>query len=201
MARIYKILRTMADYAALNGDEVPPAMQLAVYEIPGGARGTEETLKRMVDIVRKSVRDPKRGAFLRGLAMKIIVDAGCKPKDYKCEAKVLHEWVRDKIRWTRDVRGMETLQFPWRTLEFGAGDCDDKSILLATLAIMAGMPARYRAIGADPDRKKTFTHVYVMLNPNGDGRTWLAADPTVSTAPLSWESPVRYVTMDLDVEV
>ena len=199
MARIYKVLRTMADYAALNGEGVPPAMQLAVYEIPGGARGTEETLERMRTIVQKSIRDQKHGAFLRGLAMKIVVDGGARPKDYKAEARLLHEWVRDRIRWTRDVRGYETLQYPYRTIEFGAGDCDDKSILLATFALLVGMPAKFRAIGADPDRKKTFTHVYVMLNPNGDGRTWVAADPTVSTAPLGWESPVSYCRMDLDV--
>jgi len=197
---MYKVLRSLADLKMMEKiGELPPAMQLAYFEIPGGDAGTKETLERMRRIVWESVKDRKHGAFMRGAAAKIILDAGCRTKDYKCEARALHEWVRDKIRWTRDTKGMETLQYPYRTLEFGIGDCDDKSLLLSTFATTIGMPSKFRAIAAMPQRKSQFSHVYVMLNPNGDEETWVAADPTVSTAPLGWESPVRYRTMELMV--
>jgi len=197
---MYKVLKSLADLKMMEKiGELPPAMQLAYFEIPGGDAGTKNTLERMRAIVLRSVKDKDHGAFLRGLAIKITLDAGCKTKEYKCEAKALFMWVRDKIKWIRDVKGMETLQYPYRTIEFGGGDCDDLSILLATLAIEIGMPVRFKAIAAMPHRKSQFSHVYVMMNPNGDGETWIAADPTVKTAAFGWESPVIYRTMLVDV--
>lgn len=175
-------------------------MQVAVYSIPGGAAGTRETLERMKKIVWNSIKDKKHGAFLRGLAIKITLNAGCKTKEYRCEAKAIFEWVRDRLKWIRDTRGYETLQYPYRTIEFGAGDCDDLSIVLATFALVIGMPAGFRAIAANPTNKNNYSHVYVMLNPNGDGKTWVAADPTVKTAAFGWESPVRYKTMDVRLD-
>jgi len=111
---------------ALGGvGDVPPAMQVAVYTIPGGDRGTKATLDRMKDITIKSLKDQKYGAFIRGLAIKITNDAGCKTKEFRCEAKAMFEYVRDNVKWIRDTRGFETLQYPYRTLAFGGGDCDD----------------------------------------------------------------------------
>lgn len=178
--------------------DVPPAMQVAVHQIPGGDRGTKATLDRMRKLVIESIKDPKHGAFLRGLAIKITLDAGCKTKQYMCEAKALADWVRDNVKWIRDTRGFETLQYPYRTLAFGAGDCDDLSILLAALAISIGIPTQFRAIAANPMRKDQYSHVYVIMDPNQSGK-WIAADPTVKTAAFGWESPLKYKVMDLEI--
>jgi len=138
VARIYKVLQKLAELQSLSDlrseeeSTVPPAMQVAVFEIPGGDRGTRETLERMKKIVWNSIRDKKHGAFLRGLAIKIT--NGCATKDYKCEARSLFEWVRDKIRWVKDTRNHETLQYPYRTIEFGAGDCDDLCLASSSVA-------------------------------------------------------------------
>lgn len=113
--------------------DVPPAMQVSVHRIPGGDRGTRETLNRMREITIASLKDPKHGAFLRGLAIKITLEAGCKTKQFLCEAKALFEWVRDNVKWIRDTRGFETLQYPYRTLAFGAGDCDDLCLAPSTV--------------------------------------------------------------------
>jgi len=178
--------------------DVPPAMRVSVHEIPGGDKGTKATLKAMRDIVIGSLKDAKHGAFLRGLAIKITLEGGCKTKAFACEAKSLFEWVRDNVKWIRDTRGFETLQYPYRTLAFGAGDCDDLSTLLAALAISVGIRTKFRAIAANPARKDQYSHVYVMVDPLGTDR-WIACDPTVKTAAFGWESPVRYRTMDLEI--
>jgi hypothetical protein len=177
---------------------VPPAMQVAVHQIPGGDRGTKATLDRMRKLVIESIKDPKHGAFLRGLAIKITLDAGCKTKQYMCEAKALADWVRDNVKWIRDTRGFETLQYPYRTLGFGAGDCDDLSILLASLSISIGIPTQFRAIAANPMRKDQYSHVYVIMDPTQSGK-WISADPTVKTANFGWESPLKYKVMDLEI--
>lgn len=178
--------------------DVPPAMQVAVHQIPGGDRGTKATLDRMRKIVIESIKDPKHGAFLRGLAIKVTLDAGCKTKQYMCEAKALADWVRDNVKWIRDTRGFETLQYPYRTLAFGAGDCDDLSILLASLSISIGIPTQFRAIAANPMRKDQYSHVYVIMDPNQSGK-WISADPTVKNAAFGWESPIKYKVMDLEI--
>jgi len=100
--------------------KLPPPMQVAVHTIPGGDKGTKATLDKMREIVIDSLKDRKHGAFLRGLAIKIA--SGCKTKDFRCEAKAIDEWVRQNVKWIRDTRGFETLQYPYRTLAFGGGD-------------------------------------------------------------------------------
>lgn len=201
MARIPKIFQQLGRLSAAKAASemgVPPPMQLAVFEIPGGDKGTRETLERMRNIVWRTIKDKKWGPFFRQLSIRITLDAGCKTKDFKCEAKSLFEYVRDKVKWIRDVKGFETLQYPHRTLEFGGGDCDDLSILLATLAVAIGIPAAFKAIAANPTRKSQFSHVYVLLDPFGNGK-WVPADPTVKSASFGWESPVQYKEMIIEV--
>lgn len=177
---------------------VPPAMQVSVHQIPGGDRGTKATLERMRKITIDSLKDPKHGAFLRGLAIKITLEAGCKTKQFLCEAKALGDWVRDNVKWIRDTRGFETLQYPYRTLAFGAGDCDDLSTLLAALTTSIGIATRFKAIAANPMRKDQYSHVYLEMDPTGQGK-WIPADPTVKSAAFGWESPVRYKVMLVEI--
>lgn len=193
MVRIYEVLSSFSDRDL-------PEPRLTLTPIPGGDEGTRRTLKKMREIVWKSLRHPQHGPILRGTALKVLVDAGCKPKDYLCEAEALHNFVRDEIRWTRDARRHELLQWPARTLAWRAGDCDDKSMLISALALMVGFPAvAFRAIGANPAHPEEFTHVYVLLDPFGNGK-WIPSDPTVSKAKLGWESPVKFRVMDLRVD-
>jgi len=79
-------------------------------------------------------------------------------KDWLGEITALHEFVRDKIRYVKDTRNVETLHTAEKILDNGAGDCDDKSILLASLLESLGHKTRFVAIGFRPGR---FSHVYV----------------------------------------
>jgi len=176
-----------------------PAPRVTITPISGGDKGTKETLKRMKEIVWESLRHAKHSPIIRMAAAKVILQNNCKPKDYLCEYEALHEFTRDKIRWTRDARRHETLQWPARTLAMGIGDCDDKSMLLAAMLLHVGFPGvAFKAIGANPAVPDQFTHVYVIADPTGKGK-WIAADPTVSGAKLGWESPVRLREMILEL--
>jgi hypothetical protein len=151
----------------------------------------------MKEMVWETVKHPKLGAVIRKTATDVILEKGCVPKDFRCEAIALHEFVRDKIRWTRDVKGHETLIWPVRMLEFKCGDCDDKSMLLASMALSVGFPGvAFKAIAANPSRKDQFSHVFVLLDPFGKGK-FVPSDPTVSGVPLGWESPVSFRSMVL----
>lgn len=144
--------------------------------IPSGKAGTLETLKLM----RTLARQYKTSLAVRSLAVDAV--NGCLQKDWLCEIKRLHALVRDRVRYVKDVRDVETLQTPDATIQIGAGDCDDKSLLLAALLESINHPSRFVAIGFAPD---DFAHVYVETR---IGNTWL---PLETTEPVEagWAAP------------
>lgn len=107
--------------------------------------------------MRQLVRQYKKDAAIRQLALQLTKELD--QKDYAGEAKALQAYVRDQIRYVRDVTDVETLQTPDKTLEYGAGDCDDKSTLLAALLESIGHPTGFVAVGPNSER---FVHVYTV---------------------------------------
>ena len=100
----------------------------------------------MRGIVRAAIRSPDM--VVRNRALSIV--QGLPSKDFNAELFTLWRWVDTEIRFVRDIHGIETLQTPEKTLELGAGDCDDHAILTASLALAIGFPVRFRAVGFEP---------------------------------------------------
>jgi hypothetical protein len=148
--------------------------------IPDGVAGITETLREM----SRLAKDGKKSFPVRSRALGII--SGCNQKDYSCEVRKLHAFVRDNIRYTLDIHNVETIQSAAKTLEFGAGDCDDKSILLASMLGAIGHPTRYVAIGFEPN---VYSHVYVETK---IGANWI---PLETTEPVEagWEPDAENV--------
>lgn len=140
-------------------------------EIPPGSNGTRVTLA----IMSKLTNEAKKRLAIRTLAQSLVRNN--RQKDYAGEVRDLHRFVRDSLRYVRDVRGVETLQIPEKTLEFGGGDCDDKALLLASLLESVGHPTRFVAVGFAPD---SYAHVYVETK---IGEKWV---PLETTEP--WEA-------------
>ncbi|RZB29446.1 MAG: hypothetical protein AEth_01174 [Candidatus Argoarchaeum ethanivorans] len=82
-------------------------------------------------------------------------------------AEAIYAWVRDNIAYVNDPAG-EYFQPPVRTMEVGAGDCDDQSILLA---------AMLGSIGFEPILVILPEHVYIELRM---GEKQMPMDPTAS---------------------
>ena len=145
-------------------------------EIPEGRAGVVATLKAM----RELVRSGKKSLPVRTLALQIVGNlAG---KDWAGELTAIHNWVRDNIRFVRDITDVETLHDAERVLQFGQGDCDDKSILFCSLAESIGHPTRFVAIGFAPE---VYEHVY---SETLVGRSWVASDTTEPVA-FGWAAP------------
>lgn len=134
--------------------------------IPSGKAGIVATLK----IMGRLVKEGKKTLVIRQTALSLV--NGQRQKDWTEEVNRVFEFVRDKIRYVRDIRGVETLQTPDKTLEFGQGDCDDKSVLLASLLESIGHPTRFVAIGFKPG---VFVHVYVETK---IGTNWVSLETT-----------------------
>lgn len=135
------------------------------------------TLSLMVSYVRAYRVD----VDVRELA--IQVTNVCDSRDLACEVTALQHWVRDHIRYVRDVRNVETLQTPKATLRLGAGDCDDQAVLLACLLESIGFRTRFEAIGV---RGGGYEHVIsaVQLGTNRNGEpVWVPLETIFQTDP------------------
>lgn len=137
-----------------------------ISSIPGGVAGTRATLLKM----RELVRSGKKSLPVRLTALSLIRRNG--QKDWIGEAKNLHAFVRDKIRYVKDIRGVETLHTPEKLLELRQGDCDDKSVLLASLLESIGHPTRFVASGRS---RGLYCHVLVETK---IGNKWIPLETT-----------------------
>lgn len=144
--------------------------------IPDGPEGVYQTLR----IMRQFTRAGKRKMPVRELALSLVRHNGS--KDWIGEVKSLHEFVRDEIRYVRDINGVETVQTPEVTLEIGQGDCDDQSVLLASMLESIGHPTRFVAIGFKP-----FHYSHVMAETK-IGDKWVSVE-TTEPVDIGWRPP------------
>lgn len=159
-------------------------------------RPVAHTLTIMRDLVRRQKDNRK----IRHTAL--TVTEGMRPGDDLGRMQRILSWVRSVMRFERDVRGIETLHDPTDTLEriivYGEapGDCDDGSILLATLLESIGIPTRFVALSIRPDRR--LHHVAVEARDPRSPR-WYHLDPFWNRTPASGDRPP--VTRALTVNV
>jgi len=142
--------------------------------IPSGEAGVAATLEIMVKIVLQYRSNP----VVRVTAQSLVKD--CANRDRVCQVRELHAFVRDRIKYLPDVRDVETIQTPDYTLRMGSADCDDASVLMASLVESVGFQSRFLAIAV---RGGGFSHVssQVML-----GTHWVNLETIVPTLPQSW---------------
>lgn len=118
---------------------------------------------------------------------------GLPQQDFTGEARRLFEFVRDRIRYVKDIEGVETLHPAEFVLSQGAGDCDDKSLLLAALLLSIGHTPRFVAVAFEPEQ---FSHVWVQ--DYLDGR-WVDLEAT-EALPFGQSVPlgdaVKIITLD-----
>jgi len=132
-------------------------------KIPGGKAGTLKTLKLMGKLAARYKSAPAIYQLSRDLVRHLP------PKDERSEINALYQFVRDRIRYVKDVKHVETLQTPNQTLKIGQGDCDDKSTLLAALALSIGYAVKFVVVGEGGN----FYHVFPEILIYGE---WVPAD-------------------------
>jgi hypothetical protein len=130
-----------------------------------GDAGVEQTINHMRALVDEALRDPQINRLARDIVRNVPAF------DDVAEAHALYSWVRSNVRFTKDPVNKETLYPPAELLKIRAGDCDDISMLLGTLLMAVGYPARLMTVAASGDE---FSHVYVEANINGE---WIPLDP------------------------
>jgi Transglutaminase-like superfamily len=142
-----------------------------------GDAGVEQTINQMRSLVDEALRDPSINRLARD-----IVQSAPAFDDY-AEAQALYNWVRQTIRFTKDPVNKETLYPPAELLKIRAGDCDDISMLMGTLLMSVGYPARLMTVAANGDE---FSHVYAEGQINGQ---WIPMDPARSDSQFGVAPP------------
>lgn len=180
-----KIATTMNGLGRMRQLRMAQAPVIASYS-DGAMRTTmresampiEQRIATIQDLVHKSIQDPQ----MRKVALQVT--SRCPERDKMCEAQAIYHFVKSRVRYTGDVgairhpdgsvEGVDLYQSARRTLEIGGGDCDDNSILNATLLALNGLDPILRVVktrGA-PD----WEHIYTGFM---NGRKFVAVDTTL----------------------
>ena len=152
--------------------------------IPTGYAGTKRTIDYIIQLIKEGAKD----FCVRQTAIDILILTGVRPKDYLGEIGTLFEWVKNNIRYTRDIHRVELLHSARRMLELRAGDCDDMTILLAAMIKSVGHPVRLALVGFNPRKKKLFSHIYLEAFHKG---WWIPLDATVKHS-MGWAPPAHH---------
>ena len=136
----------------------------------------------IADLIEEGAKDPK----IRELAVKLV--ESCPSKDYLCEVTRIFSWVKNNIRYVRDVYFRDSYHTARRILQLRGADCDDMTIILSSLVSSVGYPIVIRIVRARG--KKGFHHIYPLVGiPPGNPTRWYAMDATFPDRPLGWQPP------------
>lgn len=154
--------------------QAKPPNLAAVTTIPDGKAGIVETLK----IMRRIVRKQKSALLIRNKAVEITDGIG--NKDWTGEIKAVQAWVKNNIKYRKDVVDVETLHLPETLLDVKSGDCDDHALLVASLLESIGHPTRFVAMGYAPD---DYIHVFTESRV---GNKWVSVETTEPVS-IGWQ--------------
>jgi transglutaminase-like putative cysteine protease len=131
----------------------------------------------MQSLVKQGRRDPIIRQFTASLVQAIA------PKDFFSEAETVFGFVQSNIRYIQDINEVETISPPQWVLANGYGDCDDFSVLLASMLESIGHKCRFMAISFEGP--EDFSHVLIQTK---IGEQWIAADAS-EEQPFGWQPP------------
>jgi len=120
-----------------------------------------------VEIMKRVARQRSRSPFVRELALRIIEGAGVESQNYLDESKAIAQYVQKKVRYVKDIDGVETLHDPLTLIDQlkrgqAQGDCDDMSLLVATLLLSIGHQPYFRMVKYHKNPMQGFNHIYVV---------------------------------------
>lgn len=123
----------------------------------------DEGVKQTIGVIRQLVEDAVKDPLVNRTAIDMVRGVGDQfSRDAKAAA--IYSAVAARFSYVEDPVGpmgpKETLR-PVRTLlQIWAGDCDDASVLIASLLGTVGISSRLVTIAADPSAPDEFSHIY-----------------------------------------
>ena len=109
------------------------------------------TVEQTTGIMSALVERHKTDVQVRIDVADIVRTARLKDGDVRGLCDAVYRWVRGRVKYWQDTAGVETIQAPHVTLALGIGDCDDMSVLAATILQAAGVETKWLLIGYTAD--------------------------------------------------
>lgn len=158
---------------------------------------TRHTIQVMRQLAHRYSRDP---AVVQ--AVNQAVSAGARTQ--RDIASAIFYWVRGNVRFVEDEElmyqqlGIEPLQLDKELLivppvllamPTPQGDCDDFSLLIASMLLCAGMRAYFVTVAADKEDARKFSHIYICACLEDEGtHLCLDAGNRLSMVAPGWEA-------------
>lgn len=158
-------------------------MPLFAAPLLNGDAGVSQTVAKMRELIDQALRDPQ----IKALANSIVQNVP--PHDDMAEATAIYQWVLSNIRFTKDPINKETLFPPSELLQSRAGDCDDFTMLIATLLMAIGINARAITVSAPSEDPSQFSHIYPEAQIDG---AWVPLDAARPDATFGSAPPMYY---------
>lgn len=155
------------------------------YWIHKGKQGSIQTAAQMARLVRE---DTVKDEGLQRFAAQILMNAGLDSHAHKRDViAAIFRYVK-QIRYIHDPAGsFDSVQNARTTIAKGFGDCDDLSVLLATLLAQVGLQPRF-ILARYKEKSRGYDHVYVDVElPQAEGGR-IALDPSANRRGAGWES-------------
>ncbi len=169
---------------------------MKAYEVESG------DIDDRISYLENEINEGKRSPRIRQIAASILTtktaegDWQIRERDWSGEIQGAFDYVRENVRYTRDIEGVELFQRADRSLELGIGDCDDMTILLGSILGNIGFPLLVRVISTG---LPTFHHVYLVAGkPPHDPKEWVPLDASQDKGP-GWE--VGGITKKQDYDI
>lgn len=192
--------RVASDYNNQNGEAVQrrvnikPARPLLrvvgneggnYYWVRKGKQGSLQTAAQMARLVRE---DTVRDEGLQRFAAQILINSGLDSHAPKRDTiAAIFRYVK-QIRYIHDPAGsFDSIQNARTTIAKGFGDCDDLSVLLATLLAQIGLTPRF-VLARYKQKSKGYDHVYVDVDLSVKEGGRIALDPSANRRGAGWES-------------
>jgi transglutaminase-like putative cysteine protease len=163
-------------------------LRLRTYKI----RNLDDRIKKLRELVELGMRDPSVYEFARRAVNGKCGGKWCvDEKDTAGEIKALFEAIRKNVRYTSDIRGIDSYQHPAKTLMLRTFDCDDAATLACATAAAIGIPCRFKVIKTRGS--SDWNHIYAQMGlPRQNPTRWVAFDASVGK-PCGWEAPKNMV--------
>jgi hypothetical protein len=147
----------------------------------------DDAIYRTVDKMKNIISQSSKNPYVREWASNIV--GRVEVNDKQGEARAIFNFVRDRVRYTKDPLGFEYIQTPVVLLESISqgdrpmGDCDDMTVLSLSLLKSIGFNVAIKVVSFRENKK--FGHVYGLVQ---IGHEWVPFDCVRPDQEMGWES-------------
>jgi hypothetical protein len=148
-------------------------------EYPSGAAGIKRSVEEVVRLIQLGYSNPQDAEPLRGWLGRALIAAG-RPQGVRAQVQALRDAFDKEWMYLADPVGKEWVGSAASTLCLKpdhclpAGDCDDGTVALATITLLAGIPTKLVVQSFGPGRQQ-----HILIGVEDESGTWLRVDPSI----------------------